>query len=72
MSWFDNVIPMQPSHGLISSDFDAMEDQYFFQLEDEILREDWLQSLIQMSQMLSTSLNISHTLMLQTSSWELR
>ena len=44
MSWFDDVIPMRPSHGLTSSDFDAMEDQYFIQLEDEVFGEDWLQS----------------------------
>ena len=42
MSWFDNVIPMRPSYGLTSTDFDAMEDQYFIQTEDEIFGEDWL------------------------------
>ena len=43
MAWYDNVLPMRPSYGLSSEDFDAMEDQYFVQLEDEILGEDWLE-----------------------------
>ena len=43
MEWYDSTLPMRPSCGLTSSDFDAMEDQYFIQLEDEILGEDWLQ-----------------------------
>ena len=43
MTWFDNVLPMRPSHGLTSSDFNAMEEQYYVQLEDEILGKDWLQ-----------------------------
>ena len=43
MKWFDNVLPMRPSHGLRSSDFNDMEEQYYIQLEDEILGEDWLQ-----------------------------
>ena len=43
MKWFNNVLPMRPSHGLRSSDFNAMEEQYYIQLKDEILGEDWLQ-----------------------------
>ena len=43
MKWFDNVLPMRPLHGLRSSNFNAMEEQYYIQLEDEILGEDWLQ-----------------------------
>ena len=42
MAWYNNVLPMRPSYGLSSEDFNAMEDQYFVQLEDEILGEDWL------------------------------
>ena len=41
MQWFDNILPMRP-HQLTSSDFITMEDQYFIQLEDEILGEEWL------------------------------
>ena len=37
MKWFDNVLPMRPTHGLTSSDFDAMEDQYLIQIENQIL-----------------------------------
>ena len=43
MIWYDSTLPMRPSYGLTSEDFDAMEDQYFIQLEDEILGEDWLE-----------------------------
>ena len=42
MEWYDSTLPMRPSYGLTSEDFDAMEDQYFIQLEDEIFGEDWL------------------------------
>ena len=41
MHWFDNVLPMRPTH-INSSDFAAMEDSYLVQLEDEILGDDWL------------------------------
>ena len=44
MEWYDNILPMRPRSGLTSVDFDAMEDQYFIQLEDELLGEDWLES----------------------------
>ena len=43
MKWFDNVLPMRPTHGLTSSDFDAIKDQYLIHIEDEILGKDWLQ-----------------------------
>ena len=42
MKWFDNILPMRPTHGLTSSDFKAMEDQYLIQIEGEILGKDWL------------------------------
>ena len=42
MSWYDNVLPMRPPHGLESSEFIAMEDHYCLQLEDELLGEQWL------------------------------
>ena len=44
MTWFDATLPMRPPHGLTSTDFDAMEDQYFVQMEDELFGEDWLAS----------------------------
>ena len=44
MEWYDSILPMRPRSGLTSTDFDAMEDQYFIQLEDELLGEDWLES----------------------------
>ena len=44
MEWYDSILPMRPRKGLTSTDFDDMEDQYFIQLEDEILGEDWLDS----------------------------
>ena len=31
MTWYDSIVPMRPSHGLKSDDFDAMEDQYWIQ-----------------------------------------
>ena len=43
MEWYDSILPMRPRSGLTSEDFDAMEDQYFIQLEDELLGDDWLQ-----------------------------
>lgn len=62
----DDGIPMRPSHGLASSDFDAMEDGYFVQIEGEFLekigsnvspRKSLTPSMkIQTSQRLSTSL----------------
>ena len=42
IEWYDSTLPMRPSYGLTSEDFDAMEDQYFIQLEDKIFGEDWL------------------------------
>ncbi len=44
MDWYDSSLPMRPRYGLTFEDFDAMEDQYFIQLEDEIIGEDWLES----------------------------
>ena len=34
---------MRPTHGLTSYNFNSMEEQYYVQLEDEILGKDWLQ-----------------------------
>eukprot|EP00957_Ditylum_brightwellii_P005195 396888-Ditylum_brightwellii.AAC.1 len=42
MEWYDNVLPMQPSHGLNSSDFLEVEESYFIQLEDELFGKGWL------------------------------
>ena len=42
MEWFDCSIPLRPPGGLTSDDFDAMEDMFFIQAEDELLGEDWL------------------------------
>ena len=44
MSWVDTVLPMRPKCGVTAAEFDAMEDKYFVQMEDEFLVEDWLES----------------------------
>lgn len=41
VSWFDASLPMRPPHGLISSNFDTMEDQYFVQMKDKLFGKDW-------------------------------
>ena len=40
MEWFDCSIPHCPPCGLTSTDFDAMEDMFFIQTEDEIVGKD--------------------------------
>eukprot|EP00804_Cyclotella_cryptica_P016884 CCRYP_001852-RA/>CCRYP_001852-RA protein AED:0.35 eAED:0.35 QI:0/0/0/1/0/0/2/0/383 len=42
MEWFDCSLPLRPPGGLDSKDFDAMEDMFFIQAEDELFGEDWL------------------------------
>ena len=42
MEWFDCSIPLHPPGGLDARDFDAMEDMFFIQTEDELFTEDWL------------------------------
>ena len=42
MKWYDTIVPMRSRSGLNSTDFDDMVDQYFIQVEDELLGEDWL------------------------------
>ena len=42
MLWYDNMLPMPPCRGLMSEDFDHIEDSYFIQHEDELLGQDWL------------------------------
>ncbi len=42
MEWFDCSIPLCPPGGLDSKEFDAMEDMFHIQVEDEIFGEDWL------------------------------
>eukprot|EP00804_Cyclotella_cryptica_P019679 CCRYP_016447-RA/>CCRYP_016447-RA protein AED:0.36 eAED:0.36 QI:0/0/0/1/0/0/3/0/315 len=42
MEWFDCSLPLQPPGGLDSKDFDAMEDMFFIQAEDELFGKDWL------------------------------
>ncbi len=44
MEWFDCSIPLRPPGGLDSKEFDAMEDMFHIQVEDELLGQDWLQS----------------------------
>jgi hypothetical protein len=44
MVWYDCVLPMRPHCGLTSNDFNDMEDQYYIQVEEDLLGEDWLQS----------------------------
>jgi hypothetical protein len=43
MEWFDCSIPLCPPGGLDSKKFDAMEDMFHIQVEDEIFSEDWLE-----------------------------
>ncbi len=43
MEWFDCSIPLCPPRGLDSKEFDAMEDTFHIQGEDEIFGEDWLE-----------------------------
>ena len=42
MEWFDCSIPLCPPGGLAYTDFDAMEDMFLIQVEDELFSEDWL------------------------------
>ena len=43
MEWFDCSIPLCPPGSLDSKKFDAMEDMFHIQVEDEIFGEDWLE-----------------------------
>ncbi len=43
MEWFDCSIPLFPPGGLISKEFDAMEDMFHIQGEDKLFGEDWLE-----------------------------
>jgi hypothetical protein len=40
MEWFYCSIPLRPPGGLDSKEFDAMEDMFHIQVEDEIFGED--------------------------------
>ncbi len=40
---FDCSIPLPPPGGLDSKEFNAMEDMFYIQVEDEIFGEDWLE-----------------------------
>jgi hypothetical protein len=42
MEWFDCSVPLRPLGGLTSTDFEATEDVFFVQTEDELVGEDWL------------------------------
>ena len=44
LEWYDSILHMRPHIGLTSTEFNNMEDQYFIQLEGEILGEKWLES----------------------------
>ena len=44
MPWYDSTFPMRPCKGLMSADFDQMEDAYYIQYEDELLGHDWLET----------------------------
>jgi hypothetical protein len=41
MEWFDCSIPLPPPGGLDLNKFDAMEDMFHIQVEDEFFGEDW-------------------------------
>jgi hypothetical protein len=43
MKWCNCSIPFHPPGGLDSKEFDAMEDMFHIQVEDEIFGEDWLE-----------------------------
>jgi hypothetical protein len=43
MEWCDCSIPLCPPGGLDSKEFDATEDMFHIQVEDEIFSEDWLE-----------------------------
>ncbi len=43
MEWFDCFIPLCPPGGLDSKEFNAMEDMFHIQVEDEIFGEVWLE-----------------------------
>ena len=43
MLWYDCTLPMCHCKGLMSADFDHMEDMYYIQYEDELLGQDWLE-----------------------------
>jgi hypothetical protein len=43
MEWFDCSLPLCLPGGLDSKKFDAMEDMFHIQVEDEIFSEDWLE-----------------------------
>ncbi len=43
MEWYDVTLPLHPQQGIDSKEFDAMEDMYNIQLEDELFDKDWLQ-----------------------------
>ena len=42
MEWFYCSIPLSPPGGLVTKEFDAMEDMFFVQTEEELFVEDWL------------------------------
>jgi hypothetical protein len=42
MEWIDCSIPLVPPGSLDSKEFDAMEDMFHIQVEDELFGEDWL------------------------------
>jgi len=42
LEWFDCSIPLRPPGGLTSKYFDAMEEMFFVQTEDEAFDENWL------------------------------
>ena len=43
MEWFDCSIPLCPLGGLDLKEFDAMEDMFHIQVDDELFGEDWLE-----------------------------
>jgi hypothetical protein len=44
MWWYDCVLPLRPKGGLSAADFDAMEDSFYIETEDELFCKDWLDS----------------------------
>ncbi len=42
INWFDCSISLRPPGGLVSKEFDAMEDMFHIQVKDKLFGEDWL------------------------------
>jgi hypothetical protein len=46
MECFDCSVPLNPSGGLDSNKFNAMEDMFHIQVKDKLFGEDWLKCFV--------------------------